>query len=237
MNDYFSLRLRDIDQQVMLVTSGVADQDRANYSDKQFVLNQMRVSVANATTTITAGYTEAILLLADEVSGTYADYVLAIDTLYGDVETGVLLRMSSYASTGGGWSRLGFETRASMADTWAAASIYLEARTDGTSRAVVKASETYILDDADNIVGMFAAGGASFNNAYIVNLTAANIQANSPTAGLLKVGSRPVKLTGISSTSTIPRPTKRRGQRARSTTSMTLARPPPLRSLPATRPP
>lgn len=190
MNDFFGLSIRDINEEMMLATSGVADQDLANYSDKQFVLNQMRVSVANATTTITAGYTEAILLLADDIEGAYADYVSAIDTLYGDVSTGVLFRMTSYAGPGGGWSRVGFETRASMGDVWATASIYLEAKTDGSSRAVIKASETYFLDDANNIVAAFAAGGASFNNAYIVNLTAANITTDSLTLNRLTIAGR-----------------------------------------------
>jgi hypothetical protein len=176
MTEYFGVRIRDLDEHMQLATSGAANQDLANYADRLYLQNKQVVGDEF----ISASYTEALLLALGNDGSSIADAIAAVEAASGDVQAGALTRFTAMASPGGGWARWGVMVRASVADDWPAeASFFLEAKSDGSSRIVLRAAEVNIVDDSDNILALFAAGGASFANARIVNLTATNISVKS----------------------------------------------------------
>ena len=176
MNTHFGVSIRDINEQLMLSTSLGAGQDLANYSDRLFVIDQM--TAGDATTY--AASVNALLLAVGNDATTLADALAAIEAASGDVRAGFLTRMTAVASPGGGWVRYGQQIKVEAGEAFVTVSDFWEVNSSsGLSRRVMKASETYFVDDADNILAMFAAGGASFNQAYIKNLTATNIATKS----------------------------------------------------------
>lgn len=165
--DWIGVRVRDLNEQLQLTSSLAADQDASNYSDRQYVLNE--VTIGDSATY--ASSTQALLLALGDDGSSLADAIDAIEAASGDVTAGMLTRTTAIAGPSG-WVRYAREIRAAIGDDLVTVGDYWEVNTGtGLSRRVMKASETYIVDDADNILAMFAAGGASFNTAYIADLT------------------------------------------------------------------
>ncbi|MCO6050831.1 phage tail protein [Mesorhizobium sp. RP14(2022)] len=99
-----------------------------------------------------------------------------------------LMRLVASAGVGGVTTSLSFQARATTAAGWAEAGFFLQAMSDGTSRAVIQAAKTYFIDNSGNVAALFANGGAYFNTAYIQNLTAASITLNGITYDRLAPG-------------------------------------------------
>lgn len=169
-NDLMAVSIQNLNETVQLISALGASQDAANYSDRLYVLNKIALG--------TAAYTKAILLANGVDGSTLADALEAVEAASGDVTAGLLTRMTAFASPGGGWVRYGIQARAAFANSFpATASTYWEVKADGTSRIVHQASEHYFLDNLGNVAAMFTGDGASFNTAYIKDLTADNITA------------------------------------------------------------
>jgi hypothetical protein len=185
MLDFFGVSIRDINEQMMLTSSLGADQDAANYSDRVYVLNQ--VSVGDATTY--AASTEALLLAVGVDGSTLADALSAIEAASGDVTAGFLTRMTASASPGGSWVRYGTQIKAGFADDFVTVSDFWEVNSvSGLSRRVMKASETYIVDNGGNVLALFASGGAYLNAARIEDASITNAKIADAAITSAKIG-------------------------------------------------
>lgn len=162
-DDWIGIQVRDINMALQLATSGAADQDAGNYADKQYLLTQVRVGDNK----VTAGYTESILVALGASGTALSDAIAAVDAASGDVSAGLISRMTAFASPGGGWARYGLQVRANVGVSFSAsASIYLEAKTDGTSRIGLVANQTVFFADDGTAIALIGGDGVfrSANN-------------------------------------------------------------------------
>jgi hypothetical protein len=174
MQQMFALRIRDLDEAIHLATSLAADQDAANYSDRLYVLNRLVLERND----ISASYVRSTLLALGVDESALADSIEAVEAASGDMTAGVLTRFHAFANPTDWDANWGVQARGSVGDGFpVSASIFLQAKSTGESRVVVQASESYFVNHLGAIVGMFTGDGASFNVAYIKDLTADNITA------------------------------------------------------------
>jgi hypothetical protein len=108
-----------------------------------------------------------------------ASAITALNSAVGDVSADALFKAETYASPGGGWSRIGLQTRASTGDDYATASIFLDAKSDGSSRIVLDASELFFGDlSSGSVVNplVYSGGVWAMNVANIGTVTAGLLQ-------------------------------------------------------------
>lgn len=96
--------------------------------------------------------------------------ILAVESSVGEVSASGVFRAESYASPGGGWSRVGLEARASIGDVYAVAAILLDAKSTGESRVVVVA-DTFAVTDGTTTGFPFviSAGKIAFTGDVVIN--------------------------------------------------------------------
>lgn len=99
-----------------------------------------------------------------------------------------LIKLEATTAPSGVTARWGVYLRTSVEGSYnAEAAEYLEIK-DGTTRKVIRANQTVIVNDAGTVLALFDTNGNYLNNARIVNLTAANIQAGSITGTEIAAG-------------------------------------------------
>jgi len=134
-----SVQIRNLTEQVQLATALGADQDASNWDDRRYSLQQIALGDA----TVSAGYTQAILVALGASGTALADAITAVNAASGDISAGLLTRMTAMASPGGGWARYGIQARVDTSSGFPSmAGFYLEAKSDGSSRIGLLASQT-----------------------------------------------------------------------------------------------
>lgn len=137
--EWASVQIRNLTEQVQLATALGADQDASNWDDRRYSLQQIAVGDA----TVSAGYTQAILVALGASGAALADAITAVNAASGDISAGLLTRMTAMASPGGGWARYGIQARYDSGSGFPSmAGLFLEAKSDGSSRIGLLASQT-----------------------------------------------------------------------------------------------
>jgi hypothetical protein len=151
-----SLQIRDLTQQMQLVTALAGEQDAANFDDRNYALRQIKISKNN----LTAAYTEAILVALGADGTALTDAITAVEAANGDISAGLVTRMTALASPGGGWVRYGMQARVSSGYSFpVTAGFFLEVKTDGTSRIGLLAEDTvFYTSDGTAIAAISATG-------------------------------------------------------------------------------
>ena len=105
--------------------------------------------------------------------------ITGVQSQVDDVSAEGLFKTETYASPGGGWARIGMRSRVSTSSGFAQAAIFLDAKSDGSSRIVLDAQSLYFGD---------LSSGATINPlVYQSGVWAMNVaNIGTVTAGLLK---------------------------------------------------
>lgn len=136
---------------------------------------------------LASGLDAIVLQITDGTTGlvALANSVTGIETSVGDISADAKIRMVSQSSSGGGYSTVGIQARASIGDVWTTAAVLLDARSDGSSRTLLVGQHIGLMDSLGNVYAMFDATGAYFEKARIVDLDATNITAARIDAALI----------------------------------------------------
>jgi hypothetical protein len=108
-----------------------------------------------------------------------ASAITALQASYGDVSADALFKAETYTSPGDGWARIGLQTRVSTGDDYATASIFLDSKSDGSSRIVLDASELFFGDlSSGDVINplVYSSGVWAMNVANIGTVTAGKLQ-------------------------------------------------------------
>jgi len=191
---YMNVSLRDLNENVQLASSLAADQDAANFDDRRYVLEQVKIGdIATY-----AASTRSLLLALGADGSSLADAISAIEAASGDVTAGFLTRMTTVASPDEAWVRYGMQLRASLGDDLVMASDFWEVNAaTGASRHISIASEHYILDDEGNVLALFGAGGATFDVARIEDASIGAAKIADAAIGSAKIGDAAVTTAKI----------------------------------------
>ncbi|MHB1086461.1 MAG: phage tail protein [Minisyncoccota bacterium] len=194
-NEWIGVNLRELIDDAQLRSVIGADQDLANYEDKQNLRTELRAGDHE----VTANYIESILLAVGMDGTALADAIAAVETASGNITAGVVSRFTALASPGGGWARYGVQVRAASGTTWpASASLFMEAKSTGESRIVLQSDETFVVDSAGNVLAAYISDGTvAYARIPIIlsdkiaagAVTAAKIDAGAVTADKISVAS------------------------------------------------
>lgn len=180
MQSYFGVQIRELTEAMQLATALGERQDASNFRDRLSLAEKLVLG----DDVVSAAYIRAILLALGADGSALADAITAVEAANGEITAGLLTRMSVFAGPVG-WSRYGVQARVDVNTAFAAAaSLYLEAKSDGSSRIVLKGGETYILDASDNVLAAFGSDGL-VTYARIPNINTDKIIAGAVTSGLL----------------------------------------------------
>lgn len=183
---------RELIEAIQNVDTHVADQEASNALTFKEVRTELAVSVGTVQASFEQTITVAIVPLQNSVAA-LADYLTELSAGDGaDVST-ARFRMTTLSGPTG-YSRIGAETRVDTADplAWRGAAWYLDTPTNPAlpTRFVVQAEQFIVTDGVDfGNPFIFDSGGLRVNNAYITNLSSANIEAEGITADSLAAGS------------------------------------------------
>lgn len=128
---------------------------------------------------------QALNALSTRVSNTEdglelaAEALLGVEAGYDDITGGALLRFNSTFTPASGWDlRAGLEVRQTISASYKFGGIYFELK-GGQVRTVWVGDQQVIEDQYGNLRGLFDSEGATFNNAFIRELTATHIKTKS----------------------------------------------------------
>ncbi len=147
-----------------------------NLSSTQASLTTAENNIAANATTI-SGHTSQISALDGEVTAVANALISATAATGGSVANARFRAVASSAPSGVD-ARIGLQVRASSANSFAEAGLFLDALTGGGSRIVLDADKTLIRSGAST-VALFDSGGLTVNNLRIGDLDASNFAFNS----------------------------------------------------------
>lgn len=163
--------VRQIIDQLQRVGSLIAEQDLANYDDRQQLLRRIEAVRGS----VTAGYLEAIDVAAGPASA-LATAVTALYASMGGSTAEVLVKWEAVAAPGGVAARWALKLSVSGAG-YHSAGIYLEVNDQGASRIVLDAAQTVITTDSGATVqAMFDETGAIIRDLTVGTIRSADGQ-------------------------------------------------------------
>ncbi|WP_210164591.1 hypothetical protein [Chelativorans sp. J32] len=92
----------------------------------------------------------------------FSQALTQVSSEVGDVSANGLFRAAAFASPGGGWARVGMQARVSTSGGFASPSFFLDAKSDGTSRAVVVADQFVVTSGATDVQPFLFQGGTAY---------------------------------------------------------------------------
>lgn len=185
--DWMGGNIRDVIEKAQEQDLLGADQELANAM--QF--DEMRRSLSVVTGDLSASFEETITVAIVPMQGelvAIADQLTTLTAEVDDVASSVTVRGTAQTSPGGGWARWGVEVKTGSGDVWSSGAFFID--TNGATSRAAFVVDQFVVNSGSVVATPFIFDGSAIRvaNAFIAELTAVNIKANSITGDRITAG-------------------------------------------------